>query len=214
MKSCRLISLALAASAACATVPEPPRAPPFEGVKTIALVRWRAEGSARPRDPLDALKESLDGRGYATRLVELGRRPPEALRPVERLFQRMGSRVGGGPLPDRPGRVVRVGTEAEEAAAALQVDAVALYHRAADTTRFPAEPEPHPFPGPGFPPPPMVTRRPLGALSLVDAKGNAVIFDWGAPEEPLGYDPSAPVNAAEAIDALLRVLAGDPADGS
>jgi hypothetical protein len=210
MRSTRLVSLALAAAAACATAPAPPGPPPFEGVKRVALVRWRdPDAAARPRDPLDALKESLDERGYATQVVEIGRRVPDTLRPVQRLYERVGA------LPRRPARagrerVDRVGAEAGEAARALGVDAVALYHRSRDLG-VPVLPEQGAFPRPGFPPP-AVFRRPGGALSLVDARGAAVSLQWGVPGEPLDADASAPLNAAEAIDALLRVLSGG-ADG-
>jgi hypothetical protein len=212
MGSCRLVPLALAAAAACAGVsapPGPPGPPPFEGVKTIALVRLGADGGGtRPKDPLDALEESLRARGYATRVVELGRRPPDALRPVQRLHDRVGSRASSG---QRSGRVERAGAEAEAAATALGVDAIALYHRSADLG-VPLPSDPRPFPTPGYPPPTALLRRPLGALSLVDARGNAVTFEWGAGGEPAVGDSAAPVNAAEAIEALLRVLASDPAD--
>ncbi len=126
-----------------------------------------------------------------------------------RLYERVGA------LPRRSARagrerVDRVGAEAGEAARALGVDAVALYHRSRDLG-VPVLPEQGAFPRPGFPPP-SVFRRPAGALSLVDARGAAVSLRWGVPGEPLDADASAPLNAAEAIDALLRVLSGG-ADG-
>jgi hypothetical protein len=207
MRAIRLGSLALAAAAACATVPEPPGPPPFEGVKTLALVRWREpDAAARPRDPLDALKETLDARGYQTRLLEVGRRVPDALRPVQRLHERLGA-YGGTAWP-RAGsdRAERLGPEAGEAARALGVDAVVLYHRVEDWGLPPLS-EPRAFPRQGFPDQ-AALRRPLGALSLVDAKGAAISFAWGAPGEALDPDPAAPLNAAEAIDAVLGVLSG------
>jgi hypothetical protein len=211
MRSIQLASLALAAATACAGVREPPGPPPFEGVKSLALVRWREpDAAARPRDPLDVLKESLDARGYETRLVEVGRRVPDALRPVQRLHERVGAH-GGTTWPRGRDRLERIGPEAGEAARALGVDAVVLYHRAEDW-RSPALPEPRAFPQPGFPPP-VAFRRPLGALSLVDGGGAAVSFEWGAPDEALDRDPAGPVNAAEAIDAILGVLAGGDAEG-
>jgi hypothetical protein len=201
----RLVPLALAAAVACATAPEPAGPPPFEGVKSVALVRWRDGGSTRPRDPLDALKESLDARGYRTRVVDVGHRVPDELRPVQRLHERMGTRGRTGGRAGR-GRVERVGREARDAVRALGVDAVALYHRLEDWTSSPAYSDPGAFRPPGTLPP-SAFRRPLGALSLVDAEGAAVSFEWGAPGGAAG-DPSMPLNAAEAIDALLRVLSG------
>jgi hypothetical protein len=43
----------------------------------------------------------------------------------------------------------------------------------------------------------------------VDRSGNAIWSEWGAPLSEA--DPDAPINAAEAIEVLLRALAGTPA---
>jgi hypothetical protein len=215
MKTSGVTALALAA-AACATVGEPPPGPPaFEEVRTVALVRWRDDpGVARAKDPLDALEESLAARDVATRAVEIGPRTEDASRALERLHSRLATRIVQGPPRGRYGRGAEpLGAEAADAVAALGVDAVALHHRA-DAFGLGALPRARaPVLGDPFPPsasPPSATlslRRPLGALSLVDRRGNAIWFEWGAPESEL--DPSAPVNAAEAVDALLRVLAGE-----
>lgn len=217
MKTSGVAALALAA-VACATAGEPPPGPPpFDEVRSVALVRWRDEpGVARAKDPLDALGESLAARGVATQTVEIGPRAKGALRPVERLHARLAARIVQGPPRGRRGRVPEaLGEEAAAAVAALGVDAVALHHRADAFGRGALPPVPpalgDPFAPPG--PHPFATRdfhRPLGAVSLVDRRGNAIWFDWGAPDSEL--DPSAPVNAVEAVDALLRALAGEGAE--
>jgi hypothetical protein len=212
MKTFGVAALALAA-AACATVGEPPPGPPvFEEVRTVALVRWRDDPSvARAKDPLDALEESLAARDVATRVVEIGPGGEDAGRALERLHSRLAARIPEGPPRGRGGRGVEpLGADAGDAVAALGVDAVALHHRA-DAFGLGALPRaPAPVLGEPFPPPGSsathARRRPLGALSLVDRGGNAIWFEWGAPESEL--DPTAPVNAAEAVDAVLGVLAG------
>ncbi len=50
--------------------------------------------------------------------------------------------------------------------------------------------------------------RPAAALALVDRDGNLLWFDWGT-QELADQDPGAPATAAEAVDALLRVIRGD-----
>lgn len=205
MTSMRSISLALAA-AACAAVQEPAGPPPFEGVKRVALVRWHeGGGAARAKDPLDALRESLEARGYEARVVEVGRHVPDALRPAQRLHDRIAGEARSG-WPRAGDRVERMGAAAGEAARALGVDAVVLYHRREDWG-LPTLSESRAFPRPGLEPA-VPVRRPIGALTLVDAAGAARSFAWGAPGETLDPDPSSPLNAAEAIDALLGVLSG------
>lgn len=213
MRCCLLVSLAVAALAAGCAAPREPAAPsgppPFEGVKRLVLARWTDDPSGRPKDPLDALKESLEARGFVVRMVDLGRRTPAELRELERLHGQLASRIYGAVPRDRLDRRrgEALGRDAGAVVAALGVDAVALYHR------FDGRPPPgalhDPFAPPGgiFPPAPPVDRRPLGALSLVDRAGNAIWFDWGSPG--LDVDPDAPVNPAEAIDALVAVLTGD-----
>ncbi len=216
----RLAPISLAAVAACATLGEPAPAPsgppPFEGVKTLALARWSEDPAARrPRDALDGLKDSLDARGYATRVVEVGpRMPPGAeLRDLARLYEQVRSRVASGTSRAAVGWPVEsAGPQAGAVVAALGVDAIALYHRF-DERSFPVLAEPPLLPGTLYgaprtvPPPP---RRPLGALSLVDRRGSVVSFAWGAPDAPgAQVDLGAPVNAAEAVDDVMRVLSGD-----
>ncbi len=218
--STRIAYLALAAAAACATLGEPqapPGPPAFQGVRTVALVRWVDDpGRARPKDPLDALQESLAARGFATRVVELGprRRDPGD---VYRLFERVEGRVSSGAPSGRPGRrIERVGADAARAAlAAVSTDAMAAYHRLVGVPMLAPLPPPTdpldplaPLPGGLYPSrslePPY---RPLGAISLVDRDGNLVWFDWGTPPS---IDLGAPANAAEAVDAALRALSGQP----
>jgi hypothetical protein len=206
------LALALALSAACAAVEGRPPAgpPPFAQVKAIALVR-RADhpGAARAKDPLDALQESLAARGYATRVVEVGGGADGALRNVEALHARLGGRVTGS---ERAGHVARLGPEVGETVAALGVDALVVYHRV-EGFLLPPLPEPRTAWGPPFATPSRVRApgRPAGALSLVDRTGTAAWFAWGASGDEL--EPSLALNAAEAIDALLRALEGEAEDG-
>lgn len=214
MKSSRLSALAIAGAAglSCATVGEPAPAgpPPFAAVRRIALVRVRPDpAAARPKDPLDALGESLAARGYEARQVEIGRGAGPELRALERLHARTEGWVVSAPPRGRFGRRAdALGADAGEAVRGLGVDAVALYHRF-DERPFSAFPEP-PLGASAFPRR-REPARPVAALTVVDRDGNAVGFEWGAAGAEL--DPSAPVNAAEAIDLLLRALAGDPEDG-
>jgi hypothetical protein len=184
-------------------VQEPAGPPPFQGVRSVALVRSRDAEAGRPRDPLDALKESLAARGLEVRTVELGPRVDGALRPVQRLQDR-AAREAEASGSGRE-RVRRLGEDAAAAVRGLGVDAVVLYHRT-DDWRLSAAPDPRAFASPGLPP--AVARRPVAALTAVDANGAAVTYAWGAPGDGLGADPTAPVNAAEAVDLVVRALAG------
>jgi len=213
MTSRPLAALALAGitSLSCATPGEPaPGPPPFTGVRKIALVRWRADPAApRPKDALDALAESLAARSYETRLVEIGPRSSNDLRPLERLHARVEafvvSAAQGGQIGRARRRAERAGAEAADAVRQHGVDAVAMLHRFDE--RFPPPFSQAPA-GSAFPRAPGPPARPTGALSLVDRDGSVIWFEWGAPGAEL--DPTAAVNAAEAIDLLLRALAGEP----
>jgi hypothetical protein len=209
MTARRLVSIGGAlAAAACAAVGEgAPRAPVLNDVRTIASVRvLDARSATRAKDPLDALGESLEARGYEVRAVEVGRRPRDELRGIERLHARLGARIAAAPRAGARGRAAALGAEAGRAVAALGVDAVALHHRFDERTLFaPADPRAQ---GTLLPPAP-VAGRPRGAVSLVDRSGNAIWSEWGAPLSEA--DPDAPINAAEAIEVLLRALAGTPA---
>lgn len=211
MRSCRLASLALAAAAGCATAPEPaaPPAgpPPFQGARSLVLARWTDDPAGRPKDPLDALKESLDARGLATRMVDVGGRTPPELRDLERLHATVGSRIHGGQRDRFSRRVEPLGRDAGQVVAALGVDVVALYHRFDGRPPPAAFPEPSTMPGAPFPPSPALERSPLGAFSLVDRAGEATWVDWGAADAE--FDPEVPANAAEAIDAIVAVLTGE-----
>ncbi len=213
----RLAALALAL-AACATVADTATGgpPPFQGVKSLALARWNDDPSTpRPKDPLDALKESLDGRGYQTRVVELGPRMPSSpeARELARLFEAVRSRAASGGREAWARSAGGADPQAGKVVAALGVDAVALYHRFDDRASpayadAPAAASPFGTPRTAFPP-----FRPLGALSLVDRGGRIVSFAWGSQrlQDPQ-LDPSAPVNAAEAVDDVIRALTGEPAE--
>jgi hypothetical protein len=218
MRSSRLAVLlasSCAASLSCATMGEPASEgpPPFTGVKKIALVRVRVDRDrTRQKDVLDALAESLASRGYEVSRMEVGPKPSAELRGVERLYSRIDGLISSAQARPRFGRRAEpAGTDSAEVVRALGVDAVAMYHRFDDRLLLP--PPDAPLGGGLFPmrPDQPGLRRPVGALSLVDRSGNATWFAWGGPGGEL--DPTEPVNAAEAIDMLLRALAGEPEEG-
>ncbi len=204
----RKLALALAAFTACATAGEAVAPPPspFRRVRSLVLVRAADERAQRPRDPLDALDETLRARGFTTRIVELPRKPPPELAPLERLFGQLELRAAAR----RPERVAAptgaAGRDAAAAVAQLGVDAVATYHRL-DRHRLSDLPPPA-LPGSIFPPPPAPVERPVAGFALVDREGHVAAFAWG-DAGPL-EDPSVPLNAAEAIDFLVRALTGEP----
>lgn len=212
MTTSRLAALAIAGalSLSCAAVGEsaPAGPPPFQGVRSLALVRVKADpATARPRDPLDALAESLAAKGYETRLVEVGPRVPGSDRDLERLHAHVEGWIAAAPLgPAGHRRAEPAGPGSAEVVRRLGVDAVAMYHRLEDRP-FAAFTEPL-LGGGSFPARREAVARPSGALSLVNREGRATFFEWGG--ESAEIDPSAAVNAAEAIDMLLRALTGEP----
>jgi hypothetical protein len=204
----RWSALALVAATACATGREAaaPEPSPFRNVRTLVLVRAVDDRGHRGRDPLDGLAETLRARGYEARVIDLGPGRAADLAELEQLFARLELRASAS----RAERIARpftsAGGEAGVAVAALGVDAVASYHRLDRPPRGDLAP-----PGPGrvLSPGPAPPVRPAGALALVDRAGTVATFAWGdaAPHD----DPALPVNAAEAIDLLVRALAGDAA---
>lgn len=218
MRSTRLAvlaPLALAGSLACASLAEPAYTgpPAFTGVKKIALVRVHADAGdgVRTKGVLDALAESLASRGYEVSRTDVGPNPPAELRGLERLYQRLDGLIGSAQPRSRVAhRPESAGGDAGEVVRALGVDAVAMAHRY-DDRLLPPLPDPQ-LGGSLFPQRPEMQglRRPVGALSIVDRSGNATWFAWGAPGGE--FDPAQPVNAAEAIDMLLRALRGEPAE--
>lgn len=210
----RLALVLAAALAACATVEGPPPGPsPFRSAKRLVLVR-RVD-DARPqrgRDPLDALKESLEARGYEARVVEIGPGRPAELRDLEGLEDRIEGRAWTRPRSD--GVVDRMGPEAGAIVARLGADAVVGYHRLdgrlAPLSPPPMQPWGSPAPYPAAQPQPA-PGRPAGALSLLAADGSLAWFPWGAPGAEM--DLRALLNPAEAIDAVLAALAGEAGDG-
>jgi hypothetical protein len=206
-----VLAAALALGAACAAVEAPVAGPPpFRGVKKLVLVRRVDDPRApRGRDPIDALKESLEARGYEARIVELPG-PGAELRDLERLEDGIASHNWTRARSD--GGAERAGGDAGALLARLGVDAVAGYHRF-DARLAPLAPAPQPQPWaspPPFPSQQQAPRRPSAALSLVGADGSLAWFPWGGAGAEM--DPNALLNAADAIDALLAVLAGEPAD--
>ena len=202
--------VALWALAACATteraMPSPP--PSFRAVRTLALVRGADARAGRAKDPLDALDESLRARGYTTRIVELGPGRPEQAA-LRRLCDELEARAGT-PRPEQfgTGPYGDAGGGGRAAVAGLGVDAVAVYHRLEARRSLPESAGPplgRLLPGP----PVELEHGPLGALSVVDREGHVATFAWG--ETTALDDPSVPMNAAEAVDLVVRTLAGEPA---
>ena len=206
---------ALATVTACATAgdraaQEPPAS--FRAVRALVLVRTPEDRAGRPKDPLDGLDESLRARGYATRIVELGPgRKPELAR-LEELFGTLETRAStprGERFGPAPGG--EAGASAGEVVAALGVDAVATYHRLEGRRFLPSPAPPTTFAGslaasPQSQPP----RTAQGAFAIVDRSGHVGVFPWG--ESGGGADPAGAINAAEAIDQVLRALTGEPAE--
>jgi len=207
-----LASAALAAFSGCAAVGGAPvESPPFleGGVRSVALVRSAGRADRRPRDPLDALAESLEERGIAVRVVELGEGSAEWRLDLERLHAWAEARVRSGGRVE-PDRTESLGREAGEAVRKLGVDAAVLLHRFEDPL-LPPLPDPT---APSARPDLFGTRAalrpaPLGAFTLVDRAGNAIALAWGG-RSGAELDPSRLVNAAEAVDETLRILAGEP----
>jgi hypothetical protein len=207
---------ALAAAAACATAgeraaQEPP--PSFRAVRSLVLARTPDDRAGRPKDPLDGLDESLRARGYETRIVELGAgRKPELAR-LDGLFGKLETRAAT-PRGERfgPAPTGEAGAAAGDVVADLGVDAVVTYHRL-EGRRFLAPPAPPPptFAGTyASQPQALAPRTAQGAFALVDRTGHVAVFPWG--ESGATAEPEGAMNAAEAIDQLLRVLTGEPAD--
>jgi hypothetical protein len=205
----KLALAALLAATGCATGVTPIAAPPasFHAVRSLALVRSVDDRAGRPKDPLDGLDETLRSRGYETRVIELGPKRNADLAAVERLFGLLELRAAAG-RAERLGTApfADVGRAAGETVDALGVDAVASYHRL-DRHRLPPRPAEPVLPGTVFPQPAAPSPGPVGALALVDRSGHLATFPWG--EASALEDPAVPLNAAEAIDFLVRALAGE-----
>jgi hypothetical protein len=202
--------VALAATTACATLNGDSFAPPpspFRGIHSLVLVRAVEGRGQRPKDPLDGLDESLRARGFTTRVVELGPKGPPELAPLQRLFDQLGARASSVTTQWGARPPTARSAEAGEAVAKLGVDAVATYHHIVQPPVLAASPSP--FAG-TLPPAPSPVSRPLGALALVDRAGHVETFVWGSGGNL--EDPGVPLNAAEAIDLLVRALTGDAAE--
>lgn len=207
------LALALAACAGAPLAPDPPDPTAFRDVRRVALVRHAERGrEPRPKDPLDAVRESLEQRGVATQTLEVGPRERGDLAELDRLYARVESRIAGASGAAAGRAVDRVGPVAP-LLERLAVQAVALYVRFDGPPPLGgpslARPPLGGAPGLAFPPPGM---RSGAALALVGRDGALVWFDWGGGEEP-AVDGGRPVNAAEAVDALVHVLTGEGTDG-
>jgi hypothetical protein len=215
MRRISAVPVLVATLAACATVGESsaPAAPPsFREVRSLVLVRAAYERVGRGRDPLDGLDESLRARGYATRVVELGASGKPAQPALERLFLQLESRAGA-PRGERFGTLpfAEAGAATGAVVIDLGVDAVATYHRLEGRRPLGSVASEPMLPGSALPGPQVVPERgPLGAIVVVDRRGHVATFPWGATSAL--DDPSVPVNAAEAIDLVLRTLAGQAPD--
>lgn len=206
--SCLVVALACASGCAGAQLEDPgddadAEAGAFRGLERLVVVRQLEGGrEARPKDPLDAVAESLAADGRSARVVELpARRAEGEAAELARLRRQVEAAVLGTPRGGRP--VVRLGAEAGRRVMAAGADAAVLLVRLDRPT----------FPPPLAPAGRLAEREPFGvrvggaALALVDRAGRATWFAWGGPE-PL---PGEPFNAAEAVDALVRLLRGEPA---
>jgi hypothetical protein len=197
-------------SAGCAGAPladDPPGPPPFRSLRRIVLVRAvDRSGAQRPKDPLDAVRESLEADGRTTRTVELGPGLRRDLAGVARLYTEVEGRIEDGGTSQARGRPAeRLGRSVAGLLDELQADGTVLFYRLARRPLLP--------PAIGSSPlsrEPIAPRlaRPAAALALVDRDGNLLWFDWGA-QDLADRDPGAPATAAEAVDALLRVIRGD-----
>jgi hypothetical protein len=199
------VALLAALAAACAGVDPTPPPSPLVGVRKVALIRRESKDDHRPKDPLDAVAESLTAKGIEVRFVAVDGHGDDA-RSAARLFDDVEGRVASpgqldargrsaGSLGDTDARIVR----------ALGVDAVVTYHRwrglaAAD-----------PFPAPSPYARPQARTRAIGALGIVGPAGELVAFGWGPHDTTL--EPNAAETAAEAVDATVRALTGEP-DGA
>ncbi len=209
------VSALVGALSACATVgetatPAPP--PSFREVRSLVLVRAASDRAGRGKDPLDGLDESLRAQGYATRVVEIGASGKPAQPALERLFLRLEARAGA-PRGERFGTLPygSAGTAAGAVVTDLGADAVATYHRLEGRRTLGSAASQPMLPGSTLPGPQVVPERgPLGAIVVVDRQGHLAIFPWGATTAL--DDPSVPVNAAEAIDLVVRTLAGRAPD--
>ncbi len=199
-----LAAAVVAAGCAGAPLAEAPSGPaPFRGLRRVVLVRAVDRGAEphRPKDPLDAVGESLDAQGRTTRTVEVGPRMRRELAGVARLYSDVEARIDDRIGADSTGRrVERLGRGVGPLLDDLQADGAVLYYRfgvrllAPPALASPFEREPGPR-----------LARPLAALAVVDRDGNLLWFDWGAPDTA-DRDPTAPSTAAEAVDALLRAI--------
>jgi hypothetical protein len=207
----RLASVALLAlaGAACSGAEPAPAPNPFQGgVRKVALLRRAPpDEERRPKDPLDAVAESLAAKGIEVRFVTVGGKGGEG-RSVERLYDDVEGRVAAsagfdargrssGSLGDADGKVVR----------ALGVDAVVTYHR----WRGLSAADPLSAPMGGAYARPQVRTRAVGALGIVGPAGELLAFDWGPRDTTVA--PNAAETAAEAVDATVRALTGEP-DGA
>jgi hypothetical protein len=204
-----------AAALACATTGErAPQAPPpsFRAVRSLVLLRGTDDRAGRPKDPLDGLDESLRARGYATRVVDLGGKSrPENAR-LEELFMRLELRAGT-PRGEHFGAAPagQAGAAAGDVVAELGVDAVASYHHLVGRYLPPPAGAAPAFPGTfSTPTQAPVPRAAQGAFAIVDRAGHVAVFPWG--ESGGQGDGEGAINAAEAIDRLLRSLTGEPAE--
>jgi hypothetical protein len=204
----RALPYIAAALVGCATVPAGPPAPPpeeaFRGVKGVALVHrvpWSGvaspgPGEGRTRDPLDALQVALEQRGVATVTVELPDHPAADLAAVDALARR-AEELALGASPG-VGADATVGNLAAPVLARLGVDALAVYVRGGPW----GAPPPSPFWERSLLVPPL---PPASAIALVARDGTVLAFAWGGGSDP--YGEAGPVNAAEAVDAVLALLA-------
>jgi hypothetical protein len=195
-----------AVGAGCAAAPVGPPPPPpelsFRDVRSVALLRRldpdAGPGEGRRRDPLDALQGALAARGLKAVTLELPPRAPPGLAAVEQAMI-LAEGVAEAASPDAGElQVGSIGARAAPALSQLGAEAFAIYVQGtawADSPRYFGQPY-------GLAQPPARG----SAIAAVARDGTVVTFAWGG-RAPYG---AGPVNAAEAVDAVLNLLIPPP----
>ncbi len=214
MRPPRAPPLALIAAAAlggCAAVPSGPPPPSPEealgGLKSLALVHrlGPSEGAERRRrDPLDALQDALSARGMATLAIDLPESPPVELAAVDAAVRQAEFLAPTGRPDSGLGPVGSIGERAARALAQVGADALVVFVRGPTWG-----PQSEPLPMLGRPRSMEPPAAPTSAFGIVARDGTVFAVAWGGRGQPWS---DAPANAAEAVELLLPVLLGAPAE--
>jgi hypothetical protein len=183
------------------------RDPPELGsLRRVVLVRAvDRHDRPHPKDPLDAVRESLEAEGRTTRTVEVGPHAKGEAAALGRLYAEIEGRIDGVAIdPERTRNVDRLARGTLTVLDDVGADGAVVL------IRFGPRPLAPPAGALGAfarGPDPRALGRPAAALAVVDRDGTLLWFAWGGAE-PLDRDPAAPSTAAEAVDALLRAVFG------